>query len=126
MGWMQDEFEKLLGHADPGFITGKAIKDGGSEGRETATAQGGVYIVRELAKKLGLKPEDTKVAIQGMGNVGGFMAKILCADGYKIVAISDSKGGIYGENIDLDKFKGSYAHLLHLTFHGSSFEIFKN
>jgi len=103
MGWMQNEFEKLLGHADPGFITGKAIKDGGSEGRETATAQGGVYCVKELAKKIGLNPAETKVAIQGMGNVGGFMAKILASEGYKIVAISDSKGGVYGENLDLNK-----------------------
>src|SRR3989339_2227142 len=56
MAWMRDEYEKLVGHADPGVITGKAIADGGSEGRETATAQGGVYVVRELAKKMGLKP----------------------------------------------------------------------
>ncbi|MFA6547603.1 MAG: Glu/Leu/Phe/Val dehydrogenase [Candidatus Magasanikbacteria bacterium] len=98
MGWMRDEFEKLLGQADPGVITGKAIADGGSEGRETATAQGGVYVVRELAKKLNLNPSEVKVVIQGMGNVGGFMAKLLSADGYKIIAISDSKGGIYNEN----------------------------
>lgn len=97
MGWMRDEYEKLLGHADPGVITGKAIADGGSEGRETATAQGGVYVVRELMKKLNLQPSETKVAIQGMGNVGGFMAKLLSADGFKIVAMSDSKGGIYNE-----------------------------
>ena len=97
MGWMRDEYEKLVGHADPGVITGKAIADGGSEGRETATAQGGVYVVRELAKKLNLQTNEIKVAIQGMGNVGGFMAKLLSADGYKIVAISDSKGGIYND-----------------------------
>ncbi|MFZ2189195.1 MAG: Glu/Leu/Phe/Val dehydrogenase [Candidatus Magasanikiibacteriota bacterium] len=115
MGWMRDEFEKLLGQADPGVITGKAIKDGGSEGRETATAQGGVYVVKELAKKLNLNPAvrgseepsdsrrgETKVAIQGMGNVGGFMAKILKSEGYKVVAISDSKGGVYAEDLDLD------------------------
>lgn len=102
MGWMRDEFEKLLGQADPGVITGKSLVDGGSEGRETATAQGGVYVVRELAKKVGLKPEETTVAVQGMGNVGGFMAKLLKQDGYKVIAISDSKGGVYGENLDLD------------------------
>ncbi len=102
MGWMLNEFEKLLGHADPGAITGKAIADGGSAGRETATAQGGVYVVRELAKKLGLKPAETTVAVQGMGNVGGFMAKILRGDGYKIVAMSDSKGGVYSENLNLE------------------------
>lgn len=104
MGWMRDEFEKLLGHADPGVITGKAVTDGGSEGRETATAQGGVYVVREYAKKMNLQPSETKVVIQGMGNVGGFMAKLLSGDGYKIVAISDSKGGVYNENgLNLDK-----------------------
>lgn len=102
MGWMRDEYEKLIGHSDPGVITGKRLDQGGSEGRETATAQGGVYVVRELAKKLGLKPEDTSVAIQGMGNVGGFMAKILRSDGYKVVAISDSKSGVYSETLDLD------------------------
>ena len=103
MGWMRDEFEKLVGHADPGVITGKAIADGGSEGREQATAQGGVYVTRELMKKLNLKASETKVAIQGMGNVGGFMAKILAADGFKIVALSDSKGGVYNENgLDLN------------------------
>eukprot|EP00605_Chrysophyceae_sp_TOSAG23-4_P000452 GSChrysophyteH1.ASY1.ANO1.510.1 assembled CDS len=53
MGWMRDEYEKLVGYSDPGVITGKAIADGGSAGRKTATAQGGVYVVLELAKKLG-------------------------------------------------------------------------
>lgn len=104
MGWMRDEFEKLVGHSDPGVITGKAIADGGSEGREQATAQGGVYVTRELMKKLNLKASETKVAIQGMGNVGGFMAKLLAADGFKIVALSDSKGGVYNpDGLDLDK-----------------------
>lgn len=104
MGWMRDEFEKLIGKKDPGVITGKAIADGGSEGRETATAQGGVYCVRELAKKKGLKPSETTVAVQGMGNVGGYMAKLLAKDGYKIVALSDSKGGVYNQDgVDPDK-----------------------
>jgi glutamate dehydrogenase/leucine dehydrogenase len=103
MGWMRDEYEKLIGHTDPGVITGKSLDNGGSEGRETATAQGGVYVVKELAKRLGLNPAETKVAVQGMGNVGGFMAKILASEGYKVVAISDSKGGVYGENLDLNK-----------------------
>ena len=98
MGWMRDEYEKLVGHSDPGVITGKAIVDGGSKGREAATAQGGVYVVRELVKKLNLEPKEIKVGIQGMGNVGGFMAKLLSVAGYKIMAISDSKGGIYNEN----------------------------
>ena len=95
MGWMRDEFEKLVGHADPGVITGKAIADGGSAGREQATSQGGIYVTREFMKKMNFVASETSVAIQGMGNVGGFMAKLLVQDGFKVVALSDSKGGVY-------------------------------
>ncbi len=103
MGWMRDEYEKLVGKSDPGVITGKAIADGGSEGREQATAQGGIYVTHELMEKMNWRVMDTKVAIQGMGNVGGFMAKLLAKDGFKIVALSDSKGGVYSEDgLDLD------------------------
>lgn len=94
MGWMRDEYEKLIGHSDPGVITGKTIDQGGSEARGYSTAQGGVYCVRELALKMGFTPEETTVAIQGYGNAGSFMAKILSKMGYKVVAVSDSKGGI--------------------------------
>ncbi len=94
MGWMRDEYEKLVGHVDPGIITGKTIEDGGSEGRSYSTAQGGVYCTRELSKKLNLKPEETTVAIQGFGNAGSHMAKILSGMGFQIVAVSDSKGGV--------------------------------
>jgi len=103
MGYMRDEYEKLIGHSDPGVITGKAIKDGGSEGREQATAQGGVYVTREFMKKMDKTAAETTVAIQGMGNVGGFMAKLLAADGFKVVALSDSKGGVYNpDGLDLN------------------------
>ncbi len=98
MGWMRDEYEKLVGHEDPGVITGKTIEDGGSEARSYSTAQGGVYCTIELAKKMNLKPEETTVAIQGYGNAGSYMAKILHKLGYKIVAVSDSKGGVYKED----------------------------
>lgn len=98
MGWMRDEYEKLVGHADPGVITGKSIEDGGSEARSYSTAQGGVYVTRELAKKLSLKPEETTVAIQGFGNAGSYMAKILSSLGYKIVAVSDSQGAVMNMN----------------------------
>jgi len=104
MGWMRDEYEKLVGHADPGVITGKPIEQGGSEGRGFSTAQGGVYCTRELVNKLGWKPEETKIAVQGFGNAGGFMAKILATNGYKIVAVSDSQGGIVNmDGLDLDQ-----------------------
>lgn len=94
MTWMRDEYEKLVGHADPGVITGKPLEEGGSEGRGFSTAQGGVYCVRELAKKMNWSSMNTTVAIQGFGNAGSFMADILAKDGYKIVAVSDSSGGV--------------------------------
>lgn len=95
MGWMRNEYEKLVGHEDPGVITGKTIEDGGSEARGYSTAQGSVYCVDELTKKMGLTATSTTIAIQGFGNAGSFMAKILSGIGYKIVAVSDSKGAIY-------------------------------
>ena len=98
MGWMRDEFEKIIGHDDPGVITGKNIADGGSEVRGYSTAQGGAYCVDELAKKMNLNPSETTVAIQGFGNAGSFMAKILYKMGYKIVAASDSQGAIFKES----------------------------
>jgi len=94
MGWMLDEYEKCVGHHAPGVITGKPLSVGGSQGRGFATAQGGVYVVEEAMRKLGKNPSDTTVAVQGFGNAGSFMAKILSDLGYKIVAVSDSKGGI--------------------------------
>jgi len=104
MAWMLDEYEKLVGHSDPGMITGKPLDQGGSEGRSFSTAQGGVYCTQELARKMNWKPEETTVAIQGYGNAGSHMAKILHKLGYKIVAVSDSKGGVYSEDgIDPEK-----------------------
>jgi len=101
MAWMRDEFEEIVGRPDPGMITGKPIESGGSEGRGFSTAQGGVYCLRELVKKMSWNPQNTTIAIQGFGNAGSFMAKILQKEGYRIVALSDSKGGI---KISNDKF----------------------
>ncbi|HBB37623.1 MAG: Glutamate dehydrogenase [Candidatus Magasanikbacteria bacterium GW2011_GWD2_43_18] len=94
MGWMRDEFEKIIGKQDPGVITGKSIDQGGSEGRGFSTAQGGAYCTRELAKNMNMIPEETTIAIQGFGNAGSHMARLLSEMGYRIVAVSDSKGGI--------------------------------
>ena len=75
MAWMLDEYEKITGAHAPGVITGKPLELGGSKGRNFATSQGGAYVLREFLKKM--KPEETTVAIQGFGNAGSFMAKIL-------------------------------------------------
>ena len=96
MAWMLDEYEKINQQHLPGVITGKPIALGGSEGRGDATAMGAVYTIREAAKTLGLKLKDATVAVQGFGNAGSFVASILSEKmGCKIVALSDSKGGIY-------------------------------
>ncbi|MFA5131606.1 MAG: Glu/Leu/Phe/Val dehydrogenase [Patescibacteria group bacterium] len=96
MSWMLDEFEKKVGHHEPGMITGKPIELGGIALRGDATAQGGYIVTKELAAKLITKTE-VKVIVQGFGNAGLFMAEKLYKDGYKIIAVSDSRGGIYEE-----------------------------
>ncbi len=95
MGWMMDEFSHLVGRHTPAVITGKPIALGGSQGRSEATGRGGYFCVMEHEIHRGWKPRDVRVAIQGFGNAGQAIAKLMHEDGYKIVAVSDSKGGIY-------------------------------
>ncbi|HXZ37444.1 MAG TPA: Glu/Leu/Phe/Val dehydrogenase [Thermodesulfobacteriota bacterium] len=99
MAWMMDEYEVLVGEHHPGVITGKPIPLGGSEGRGDATARGGVYALREAGKVLGIDLKGKTMAIQGFGNAGQFAA-LLAHEilGLKLVAVSDSKGGIYNPN----------------------------
>lgn len=97
MSWMLDEYEKIVGEKAPGMITGKPLALGGSRGRDKATAQGGVFVLLEAVQKMGWKISETTVAIQGFGNAGAHMAELLSAEGFKIVATSDSKGGIKSE-----------------------------
>lgn len=96
MAWMMDEYETLVGEHHPGVITGKPIPLGGSEGRGDATARGGIYVTREAAKVLGIDLKEKTMAIQGFGNAGQHAAllghELL---GLKLVAASDSRGGIY-------------------------------
>jgi glutamate dehydrogenase (NAD(P)+) len=96
MAWMMDEYEVLVGEHHPGVITGKPIPLGGSEGRGDATARGGVYALREAGKVLGIDLKGKTLAIQGFGNAGQFAA-VLAQEilGLKLLAASDSKGGIY-------------------------------
>ncbi len=104
MAWMLDEYEKMVGESAPGVITGKPLSLGGSAGRGDATARGGVYTIREAAKVLGLELKGATCAIQGYGNAGQFAHK-LGAEllGLKVVAVSDSKGGVYSpEGLDYE------------------------
>lgn len=97
MGWMLDEYEKIIGKHEPGALTGKPLSMGGSQGRTEATGLGGFYILEKLSQVLGLKRKSVTVAIQGLGNVGYWFAHFAAKAGYLVVAVSDSKGGIYNE-----------------------------
>jgi glutamate dehydrogenase/leucine dehydrogenase len=93
MTWMNDEYMKLTGEKNKGTFTGKPINKGGSKGRDVATAQGGFYILQNILKKH--KLQKPKVVIQGFGNAGNTMASLCFKAGYKVIAVSDSKGGVY-------------------------------
>ena len=97
MAWMADEYMKITGDKTGAVITGKPLDKGGSEGRNTSTAQGGFYVFEAFQKELDL-PEKCAVAIQGFGNAGSNAASIWHKAGHKVIAVSDSKGGIYNEN----------------------------
>ncbi len=99
MAWMMDEYEKIVRRHAPSVITGKPLPLGGSAGRSIATAQGGIYTIREAAKDIGLDLNGATVAVQGYGNAGSWAAKILKDDfNCKIIAVSDSRGGIYDKD----------------------------
>jgi len=95
MAWIMDTYSQFKGYSVPECVTGKPISVGGSEGREEATSRGVVICAREAAKKIGLRLKDATVAVQGYGNVGWNAAKIAYDMGCKIVAVSDSVGGIH-------------------------------
>ena len=103
MAWMLDEYESIIGHHQPGAFTGKPLEIGGSQGRTKATGYGGVTALNHLLNALKdegheilNKPKSQiTVAVQGFGNVGYYFAKIASDQGYRVVAVSDSKGGIY-------------------------------
>jgi glutamate dehydrogenase/leucine dehydrogenase len=97
MAWIMDEYSRIKGVPVPAVVTGKPVEIGGSLGRDTATAQGGYYVLENILKKLKLKGRGLTVAIQGFGNAGMNFAKIVVGKGFKIVAVSDSQGGIYQE-----------------------------
>src|SRR3989344_1417165 len=103
MTWMNDEFMKITGEKTGASFTGKPVDKGGSEGRDSATGLGGYYVFETLREKLRL-PEKCNVAIQGFGNVGSHAAEIFVQNGHTVIAISDSKGGIYDtDGLDITK-----------------------
>lgn len=96
MAWMMDEYETLMGHHAPGIITGKPLNLGGSAGRGDATARGGMFTLREAARELEIELSRATVAIQGYGNAGMHAHHLIIElFGSKVVAVSDSQGGIY-------------------------------
>ncbi|MBY9078583.1 Glu/Leu/Phe/Val dehydrogenase [Paenibacillus sp. HN-1] len=104
MGWMMDTYSRLKGVNTPGVITGKPLILGGSKGRNEATAQGCVYTVLAALKELDVSPEGATVAVQGFGNAGRTAARLLAEQGCKVVAVSDSRGGLYqAEGLDLPR-----------------------
>ncbi|MBI5733603.1 MAG: Glu/Leu/Phe/Val dehydrogenase [Candidatus Kerfeldbacteria bacterium] len=95
MGWFMDEYARIVGRQIPGVVTGKPLGLGGSQGRVSATARGGLYVLTELLSKLKLNPRKLTAAVQGMGNVGGTMAILLWQAGVRVVAMSDSSTAVY-------------------------------
>ena len=98
MGWMVDEYAKINGSFIPGVITGKPLSLGGSKGRTEATALGGAFVLKAYLEKIGEKVEGKTIAIQGFGNVGSNMARILHEWGAKVVSVSDAEKSIYKED----------------------------
>src|SRR3989344_1337989 len=103
MAWFLESYEKKLGASSPAVVTGKSLELGGSLGRDSATAMGGLFVLNDYVGKKKLKKSFLKIAIQGFGNAGGWFAKLASSQGYRVVAVSDSTGGVYrpsGLNVD--------------------------
>ena len=97
MAWIMDAYSTVVGHAEPAVVTGKPVALGGSEGRDEATAMGTVHTIVEACRHLGLSLDGSTAAVQGYGNAGSICARLLSERGCRIIAASDSRGGIYSE-----------------------------
>ncbi|MGG0588448.1 Glu/Leu/Phe/Val dehydrogenase [Priestia megaterium] len=103
MAWMMDEYSRLREFDSPGFITGKPIVLGGSQGRETATAKGVTICIEEAVKKKNLNLQEARIIVQGFGNAGSFLAKFMHDAGAKVIGISDAYGALYDPlGLDID------------------------
>jgi glutamate dehydrogenase/leucine dehydrogenase len=104
MAYMLDEYEKIKGIKEPGMITGKPVELGGLKLREDSTSKGGFIVLKEFLEKIGKNKKDIKIAVQGFGNAGLNIAKMLDKEDFRIVAVSDSKGGVFvKEGLDIRK-----------------------
>ncbi|MFN0153351.1 MAG: Glu/Leu/Phe/Val family dehydrogenase [Gaiella sp.] len=102
MAWIFDTYSMNVGYSVLGVVTGKPLSVGGSVGRDEATARGALYCIRTALQKQGQSLPGVRVAIQGFGNVGGNLARLIAEEGARVVAISDSNGGVvnaYGLDI---------------------------
>ncbi|WP_176585584.1 Glu/Leu/Phe/Val family dehydrogenase [Priestia megaterium] len=103
MAWMMDEYSRLREFDSPGFITGKPIVLGGSQGRETATARGVTICIEQAVKKKNLQLHEARVIIQGFGNAGSFLAKFMHDAGARVIGISDAYGALYNpKGLDIE------------------------
>lgn len=109
MAWIMDTYSMHVRHTTTAVVTGKPLDLGGSRGRPEATGRGCMIVSLEALKLFSLKPEDTRVVIQGFGNVGGMAAKLMAAAGFKIVSIIEYDGAVYNPHgldiVGLQKFK---------------------
>jgi glutamate dehydrogenase (NAD(P)+) len=104
MSWIMDTYSMHVGYTVPGVVTGKPISLGGSEGRNEATARGTVYCVVEAARHLGTDLKKATVVVQGFGNAGSIAAQLMEKEGSKVLAVSDSSGGIHKQDgLDINR-----------------------
>ena len=119
MGWIMDTYSMLHGRCVHGVVTGKPVEIGGALGRKEATGRGVMLNAKFILEKLGRKPEETTVAIQGQGNVGGVSAELMDKEGFKVVAVSDISGGLYDpDGLDIPAIRK------HLSVRGVTLETF--
>ncbi len=123
MGWMADEYAIISRRQVPAVITGKPVHLGGSEGREAATGQGALFTLNEYVRRTGGDPSNMTIAVQGFGNVGYNFARLAQRQGYRVLAVSDSKGGIKSANSlnieDVYRYKQAESELASVYCDGS-------